>query len=272
MTDDATVETRIDDTVDTDDLVLRMCNPPEDEPVHLDGKKVGALTVLVPTPDYDEDGGTMWLCRCACGRYVKVAYRLLVNRNVKSCGCLTRDNPSADTSHVGVDLSGAWRGMLHVIRPENPMLLDSYVCRCNCGNVITVSAKQLLSKSVFSCGCLERSLQPDGPDLRYCTHHPIKAAWRSMHHRVSEKCLNRDYYTGVSIAPEWDDFDAFFDWSMSHGWKPGLCLVRKDPYKDFSPSNCFWGTTYDVAQNRRHRRTREQITIDRRKAMGEAEE
>jgi hypothetical protein len=37
-------------------------------------------------------GNAYWLCRCECGEELEVRGSHLVDGNVKSCGCLTRDN------------------------------------------------------------------------------------------------------------------------------------------------------------------------------------
>ena len=47
---------------------------------------------------------------------------------------------------------------------------------------------------------------------------------------------------GITVCDEWkDDFPAFEQWSMRHGWEDGLKLMREDPDGPFSPDNCYWG-------------------------------
>lgn len=48
----------------------------------------------------------------------------------------------------------------------------------------------------------------------------------------------RKIYDGIGICEEWLSFQTFQEWCLSNGWKPGMCLVRKDKGKDFSPENC----------------------------------
>ena len=49
-------------------------------------------------------------------------------------------------------------------------------------------------------------------------------------------------YEGIGICEEWLSFPTFQEWCLSNGWKPGMCLVRKDKGKDFSPENCLIAT------------------------------
>ena len=47
------------------------------------------------------------------------------------------------------------------------------------------------------------------------------------------------YYDGVTVCDEWvEDYAAFEEWCLSHGWRKGLFLVRIDKNGDFSPANC----------------------------------
>ena len=57
----------------------------------LTGQKFGRLTVLSRLKD-DKRKEALWLCKCDCGKLVKVySYTLRIGRT-KSCGCWKRDN------------------------------------------------------------------------------------------------------------------------------------------------------------------------------------
>jgi len=40
------------------------------------------------------------------------------------------------------------------------------------------------------------------------------------------------------VAAEWSDYAAFREWALTHGYRAGLSLVRKDPNGDWEPLNC----------------------------------
>lgn len=49
------------------------------------GRRFGDLTVIQKTSER-QDGHVMWLCGCACGRFVKVRATRLTNDLKRSCG------------------------------------------------------------------------------------------------------------------------------------------------------------------------------------------
>lgn len=55
--------------------------------IDLTGKKFGKLTALEKCGNTKE-GKTIWLCRCDCGKQIKVIGRDLRNGHTQSCGCL----------------------------------------------------------------------------------------------------------------------------------------------------------------------------------------
>jgi hypothetical protein len=71
-----------------------------------------------------------------------------------------------------------------------------------------------------------------------------------LHHRwveMFEKCRNpahkqyaRIGARGIDVCAEWQDFDSFCRWALASGFQEGCWLSRKDPARDFSPSNCTW--------------------------------
>lgn len=215
---------------------------PRDEPMNLMGVRSGRITVCMPTPDVDVGSkGRVWVCRCTCGRFIRASYHDIMSGAVMSCGeC---DGTGATRSIE--DLSGMQKGMLKVIRPADPSRLDVYLCRCDCGAIVSRDSDYLLDRSPKSCGCLERSFEPDGPDISRCPHHPLRGVWTAM-------CGRRNRGE-VEMDPLWDDFGAFYDWAYTHGWRPGMKIYRVDFTKPFGPRNCVTGDAKDVAMHRRPR-------------------
>ena len=54
------------------------------------GRRFGRLTAL-RRDGYSEGWQIMWICRCDCGRIVRVQKGNLMRGRTKSCGCLKLD-------------------------------------------------------------------------------------------------------------------------------------------------------------------------------------
>lgn len=82
---------------------------------------------------------------------------------------------------------------------------------------------------------------------------------------IKTRCLNpndphfeRYGARGITVCDEWkDNFQAFYDWSISHGYADNLTIDRKDNNAEYSPDNCRWAT---VAEQNRNKRTVKLIT------------
>lgn len=120
--------------------------------VDLTGQRFGKLTVLErdKTRKY-----TAWICKCDCGKIVSRLASSLRDGDTLSCGCLN------DEKHRK-DLTGMVFGELTVLEYGEPFYeksgdkIATWKCRCNCGNIITVSTSNLTYGTTRSCGCLRR--------------------------------------------------------------------------------------------------------------------
>ena len=73
------------------------------------------------------------------------------------------------SGRMPVDRTGIRYGKLIALEATEKRQGGSVVwrCRCDCGNVVLVSAKNLASGKVSSCGCLRRKMMAErAPDLR----------------------------------------------------------------------------------------------------------
>jgi hypothetical protein len=110
----------------------------------LSGRKFGKLIVL----KYEKHKGhtSCFLCKCSCGNEVVTYSNNLQNGHTTSCG------------HCIQIKIGKKYGRLLVIKCIKNLI---FLCRCNCGNNITVKSNNLLSGNTKSCGCLKGELAID---------------------------------------------------------------------------------------------------------------
>ena len=119
--------------------------------INITGNQYGLLTVIKPTEKRALKGEVIWECLCECGELAYATKPSLDKGDIKSCGCFRKMVNQKD-------LLGQKFNKLTVVdkefRPtEIPHVL--WKCKCDCGNIITVKPKNLLSGSTQSCGCLQ---------------------------------------------------------------------------------------------------------------------
>lgn len=119
---------------------------------NISGQRFGALTA-VRCLDMNNKGYRVWLCRCDCGGEIAVDTRRLKRGIVTNCGCVPKEN--ARSGSLAEDLSGQRFGLLLVLqRTENKKGHTCWLCRCDCGRTCAVTAHELKSGAVKSCGCM----------------------------------------------------------------------------------------------------------------------
>lgn len=131
------------------------------------GKKFNHLTVLRRVSDHVSSGGNKfpkYECVCDCGNHKEVVAAKLKNGHVKSCGKCGIYNRKKD-------LTGKTFDKLTVIKEngyyEYPNGEKDYkwLCRCECGNYVTVRGNSLKSDGNHNCGCYRSKLKVKSKDM-----------------------------------------------------------------------------------------------------------
>ncbi len=128
-----------------------------------------------------------------------------------------------------------------------------WICLCDCGAACTVRARNLVTNTTGSCGCLKRDFK--GHIKHGGRNTYLYKVWNSMKDRCNNP--NHPAYAnyggrGIKIAPEWiNDFAAFRD---SVGERPTAkhSIDRIDNAKGYFPGNVQWSAIEKQNSNRRN--------------------
>lgn len=114
----------------------------------LTGEKFGRLKAIKRERI---DNRTYYYCKCECGNTIRVRADSLTSGNTKSCGCLSEEN-----KFKAKDITNKTFGSLKALRRTDKKESNGSIiweCECECGNPAYVSAGDLISGKIKSCGC-----------------------------------------------------------------------------------------------------------------------
>ena len=171
------------------------------------------------------------------------------------------------------DLSGMVFGKLTVIKRQGSSKHGDalWICRCECGNEKTVPSRYLVEGCTKSCGCYTyygvgkwRKGNREGVNNPNYKHGKSHNRLYIIYTNMKQRCYNEnvpEFHVyggkGITICDEWsDDFQSFYEWSMTHGYADNLTIDRINNDGNYEPSNCQWITKSENSKK---------IGIDRKK-------
>lgn len=131
-----------------------------------------------------------------------------------------------------------------------------WLCRCDCGNFITVIVSKLLNGNTRSCKCLQYESQKLTSRTHNTTNTRTYKIWAGMKARIlnpKEPSYKNYGGRGLDIYKPWLQFENFLK-DMGHPPSPDLSLERIDNNRGYYPDNCEWATRMKQMSNTRHNR------------------
>jgi hypothetical protein len=232
--------------------------------LELSDKHFGEL--IVQKFAYMKNGFSIWKCLCSCGKIIFSSGTDLNQGKINSCGHLR--------VHIE-NLLGQRFDKLIIIESVKERNISNKVvwkAKCDCGNVVTVSAGSLKSGKTKSCGCIRQANTTTFNQRTKRTHGFVASGdklhikfykvWASM----LDRCYNpnhpayKDYGgRGITVCERWHKFENFRDdmWEvyLEHIRIHGLRNTTFDRFPsvmgNYEPSNCRWATWAEQQGNRR---------------------
>lgn len=175
----------------------------------------------------------IWKCRYDCGNIVEIPIGNLTNSHTRSCGC-KRNELASNNLIKNIDI-GSKYGRLTVLCRDKHNYYEKikWICKCDCGTIISVEGTKLRNGHTQSCGCLNSK----GEELikQILNENQITfEAQKRFQDCVSEKgnTLPFDFYIEKQFLLEFDGIQHFKSSSLFGGEKEYLIRQQHDRIKN----------------------------------------
>ncbi len=200
----------------------------------LTNQRFGRLIALRPTAER-HGSCIVWECQCDCGRKAMAPTNLLINGNIRSCGCLQRENRYKDAS-------GRRIGKLTALEPVPGLFYGGepiWRWRCDCGRIVRKTLGQVGNSASTMCPFCRQELNRS----------------QAEHMR---KLQNRDPVSGISPGMLESMMEGKLHRNNSSGVR-GVCWHRrlgKWQARVFSHGKCVWSEYFSDLQQAKEARER----------------
>ena len=117
-------------------------------------QRFNQLTVISRNKERD-NGYFSWLCKCDCGNTISVDTRRLKRGTIKNCGCIPKENKKR--GNCAEDITNQrFHKLIAIERKASKNGRTRWLCKCDCGNYVTVATKNLKEGKTKSCGCIKK--------------------------------------------------------------------------------------------------------------------
>jgi len=206
-------------------------------------KKIGRVKVL--SLKEKKLGGTIWYCKCDCGKDFSCWNANFRRGNKFECKeCIWERKRGPDLTGK---IYGRWTVLGRTLDIHNKTV---WHCKCECGNEGYVSRSNLGKKGrSLSCGCWGRKMKSKwaNPSLYPKASGLSTTRFYHMRTQLIHKCYNVKWPTynlygakGIIVCELWrNSAKDMYDWAIENGWKEKTCIVLKEGAKVFSPDNVY---------------------------------
>jgi len=159
-----------------------------------------------------------------------------------------------------IDLSGMKFGKLTVLRLSmKGAAITKWLCRCDCGNELSVHSSNLRYGKTKSCGCStyetpHHYVHGYAGDRRI-SEYKIWCAMKRRCFNSLDKCFPGWGGRGITVCDRWKE--SFTNFLEDVGRRPeGMSLHRIDNEGNYEPGNARWASAEEQSKNRRPRAKR----------------